>query len=136
MAEIRCPHCGEVFQVDETEYAQIVRQVRDAEFQRELAERGRLAERERASAVEAAVAQARQEAQRAAAEKDAQLAELRADGRESRVVRLVVGGERRVQGRRLLLELLHPTLHGPELLLRRMRLGPRQRRGARGCASS
>ncbi|WP_317416062.1 DUF2130 domain-containing protein [Thermophilibacter provencensis] len=78
MAEIRCPHCGEVFQVDETEYAQIVRQVRDAEFQRELAERGRLAERERASAVEAAVAQARQEAQRAAAEKDAQLAELRA----------------------------------------------------------
>lgn len=78
MAEIRCPHCGEVFQVDETEYAQIVRQVHDAEFQRELAERGRLAERERASAVEAAVAQARQEAQRAAAEKDAQLAELRA----------------------------------------------------------
>ena len=39
MAEIRCPHCGEVFQVDETEYAQIVRQVRDAEFQRELAAR-------------------------------------------------------------------------------------------------
>ena len=31
MAEIRCPHCGEVFQVDETEYAQIVRQVRDAD---------------------------------------------------------------------------------------------------------
>lgn len=67
MAEIRCPHCGEVFQVDETEYAQIVRQVRDAEFTRELEERERLAERERASAVEAAVAQARQEAQELAA---------------------------------------------------------------------
>ena len=39
MAEIRCPHCGEVFQVDETEYAEIARQVRDAEFQRELAAR-------------------------------------------------------------------------------------------------
>ena len=67
MAEIRCPHCGEVFQVDETEYAQIVRQVRDAEFTRELEERERLAERERASAVEAAAAQARQEAQELAA---------------------------------------------------------------------
>ena len=67
MAEIRCPHCGEVFQVDETEYAQIVRQVRDAEFTRELEAREQMAERERASAVEAAVAQARQEAQELAA---------------------------------------------------------------------
>lgn len=67
MAEIRCPHCGEVFQVDETEYAQIVRQVRDAEFTRELEAREQIAERERASAVEAAVAQARQEAQELAA---------------------------------------------------------------------
>ena len=67
MAEIRCPHCGEVFQVDETEYAQIVRQVRDAEFTRELEAREQMAQRERASAVEAAVAQARQEAQELAA---------------------------------------------------------------------
>lgn len=67
MAEIRCPHCGEVFQVDETEYAQIVRQVRDAEFTRELKAREQMAERERASAVEAAVAQARQEARELAA---------------------------------------------------------------------
>ena len=74
MAEIRCPHCGEVFQVDETEYAQIVRQVRDAEFRRELEARERLAERERASAVEAAEARVRQEAERGMAEKDAELA--------------------------------------------------------------
>lgn len=67
MAEIRCPHCGEVFQVDETEYAQIVRQVRDAEFTRELKAREQMAERERASAVEAAAAQARQEARELAA---------------------------------------------------------------------
>ena len=79
MAEIRCPHCGEVFQVDETEYAEIVRQVRDAEFRRELEARERLAERERASAVEAAEARARQEAERGMAEKDAELARLRAE---------------------------------------------------------
>lgn len=78
MAEIRCPHCGEVFQVDETEYAQIVRQVRDAEFQRELAARERSAERERASAVEAALARAREEALAAVARKDAEIAQLKA----------------------------------------------------------
>ena len=78
MAQIRCPHCGEVFQVDETEYAQIARQVRDAEFQRELAARERSAERERESAVEAAAARAREEALAAAARKDAEIAQLKA----------------------------------------------------------
>ena len=35
MQEIKCPNCGEVFQVDETGYAQIVKQVRDQEFAKE-----------------------------------------------------------------------------------------------------
>ena len=83
MAEIRCPHCGEVFQVDETEYAQIVRQVRDAEFQRELAAREKSAERERESAVEAAVARARQESLTEAAQKDAEIARLKSRIKES-----------------------------------------------------
>ena len=83
MAEIRCPHCGEVFQVDETEYAQIARQVRDAEFQRELAARERSAERERESAVEAAVARARQESLTESAQKDAEIAQLKARVKES-----------------------------------------------------
>ena len=39
MQEIRCPNCGKVFQVDETGYAQIVQQVRDHEFQKELERR-------------------------------------------------------------------------------------------------
>ena len=82
MAEIRCPHCGEVFQVDETEYAQIVRQVRDSEFTRELKAREQLAERERASAVEAAVARARQEALSDSAQKDAEIARLKARVKE------------------------------------------------------
>lgn len=82
MAEIRCPHCGEVFQVDETEYAQIVRQVRDAEFTRELKAREHMAERERESAVEAAVARARQEALSDSAQKDAEIARLKARVKE------------------------------------------------------
>ena len=39
MPEIRCPKCGEIFQVDETGYDQIVQQVRDKEFERELGRR-------------------------------------------------------------------------------------------------
>ena len=39
MHEIKCPKCNEVFQVDETGYAQILQQVRDGEFEKELARR-------------------------------------------------------------------------------------------------
>lgn len=39
MQEIRCPKCKEVFQVDETSYAQIANQVRDKEFATELERR-------------------------------------------------------------------------------------------------
>ena len=90
MAEIRCPHCGEAFTVDETEYAQIVKQVRDAEFEKDIAERVELVRQGQASAVEAAVAQANVRAQqqlsnaRASlqgqlAEKDALIARLRSE---------------------------------------------------------
>ena len=90
MAEIRCPHCGEAFTVDETEYAQIVKQVRDAEFERDIAERVELVRQGQASAVEAAVAQANVRAQQQLsnaqaslqgqlAEKDALIARLRSE---------------------------------------------------------
>ena len=39
MQEIKCPNCGEVFEVDESGYAQIVQQVRDKEFDKELRRR-------------------------------------------------------------------------------------------------
>ena len=39
MSEIKCPKCGEVFTVDESGYAAIVAQVRDAEFQKAINER-------------------------------------------------------------------------------------------------
>lgn len=39
MQEIKCPNCGEVFVVDESGYAQIVQQVRDKEFEKELKRR-------------------------------------------------------------------------------------------------
>jgi len=39
MNELKCPHCGEMFQIDESGYASIVQQVRDAEMQKELSRR-------------------------------------------------------------------------------------------------
>ncbi len=61
MAEIQCPHCGKSFTVDESQYANIVKQVRDKEFEKELAERLHLVEQKNASALDATVAKTREE---------------------------------------------------------------------------
>lgn len=52
--EIKCPKCGAVFKVDETSYAKIVKQVRDDEFARDLAEREKSFQREKTAAIELA----------------------------------------------------------------------------------
>jgi hypothetical protein len=76
--EIRCPHCGKAFKVDEAGYADILKQVRDREFERQLHERLELAEREKANAIELAESKVRNELQQAAAARDAQIQELKA----------------------------------------------------------
>ena len=65
MQEIKCPHCGEVFQVDETGYAQIVQQVRDREFEAELKRREERLAQQREQALQ--LAQAEQEKRQAQA---------------------------------------------------------------------
>ena len=39
MAELKCPHCGQAFTVDDTELSAIVTQIRDAEFEKDLTKR-------------------------------------------------------------------------------------------------
>ena len=39
MNEIKCPNCGKVFQIDESSYESIVKQIRDQEFVKEITER-------------------------------------------------------------------------------------------------
>ena len=51
MQEIKCPNCGEVFQVDESGYAQIAQQVRDKEFEKELERREKEMEQKRENAL-------------------------------------------------------------------------------------
>ncbi|CAN5320779.1 DUF2130 domain-containing protein [soil metagenome] len=78
MHEIKCPHCGQTFTIDEVGYADILKQVRDSEFQQELHERLELAEQDKRNAVELAETKVASELQKAAAAKDAELQELKA----------------------------------------------------------
>ena len=76
MNEIKCPHCGKVFQVDERGFADILRQVRTAEFDKEIAQREGMLHEQNAQAVKLAVAKAQQDAQAETAQRDARIAEL------------------------------------------------------------
>ena len=56
MNEIICPNCKKAFKVDEAGFADILKQVRDHQFEEELTNRLVLAEREKQNAVELAKA--------------------------------------------------------------------------------
>ena len=51
MKDIICTHCNKAFKVDETGYADILKQVHDSEFEEQLHERLVLAEKEKLNAV-------------------------------------------------------------------------------------
>lgn len=78
MHEIICPHCGKAFKIDDAGYADILKQVRDSEFEQQLHERLELAEQDKRNAVELAQTKAASEMQKAAAAKDTEIHELRA----------------------------------------------------------
>lgn len=72
MNEIKCPHCGKAFKIDEAGFAAILKQVRDNEFEREIHDRLDLA-------VENAEVKARSDLKEELAKKNAELVELRAE---------------------------------------------------------
>ena len=78
MHDIICPHCGKAFKIDQSGYAEILKQVRDREFDKQLHERLELAERDKRSALELAQARAAADGQQAASAKDAEIAALKA----------------------------------------------------------
>ena len=84
MNDIFCPHCNKAFKVDESGYAHILKQVRDAEFDKQIHERLKLAEREKADAVELMKEKTINEMREAVAAKEMEIATLKAqiDGSE------------------------------------------------------
>jgi hypothetical protein len=78
MNEINCPHCEKAFKIDEAGYADILKQVRDSEFDQQLHDRLALAEKDKQGAVELAMSKVAAEMQHSAATKDSQIQELKA----------------------------------------------------------
>jgi len=78
MNEIICPNCKKVFKVDEAGFADILKQVRDHQFEEELETRLNLAEKEKENAVKLAEANLNNSLQIEIAKKDKELIELKA----------------------------------------------------------
>lgn len=70
MQEIQCPHCGKAFTIDEAGYAAIVQQVRDREFNQELARQTESAVKLSAAEKDAVIAELKSKLESAAAQKD------------------------------------------------------------------
>ena len=78
MNEIICPHCKKAFKIDEAGYADILKQVRDHQFEEELNKRLSIAENEKQHAVQLAEANLKNSLQNELARKDLELSELKA----------------------------------------------------------
>ena len=77
MQELKCPRCGEVFQVDESGYAAIVKQVRDKEFSKEILDRENAYRKEKDAAVEIATAKAVEYKNQQLADKEMEIQQLK-----------------------------------------------------------
>ena len=82
MNEIICPHCDNAFKLVETGYADILKQVRDSEFNREITEKLERAQKDKDSALEIAEQKAANSIQQTAAEKDLQIERLKSELKE------------------------------------------------------
>lgn len=77
MHEINCPHCKKAFKIDEAGYADIIKQVRDHDFDEQLQERLGLAEQDKLNAIELATIKVTSELEKTAASKDAEINALK-----------------------------------------------------------
>lgn len=94
MREIKCPNCGKLFDLDETDYADILNQVRNEAFHRELDERLALAERDKKAAIELAESKIAGEMEKKAAGKDMEIERLKAELKSNaELVHATVTGE-------------------------------------------
>ena len=78
MNQIKCPKCGESFTMDEAGYADILKQVRDEDFEKTLHERLELADQSKKTEIALAESRLTQSLAAQAAKRDADIAELKA----------------------------------------------------------
>lgn len=77
MNEIKCPNCGTVFQIDESDYESIVKQIRDKEFEKELKLRDEQHKLDKDSSIKVVEANLKKELTEKLNEKDLEIIELR-----------------------------------------------------------
>lgn len=87
MQEIKCPKCGEVFQVDESGYAAIVKQVRDKEFEKEIASRESQFENEKEAAVKLAKTETESKLKELLLEKEKEITNIK-NNKEMEILKL------------------------------------------------
>lgn len=78
MPEIKCPHCGQVFQVDQSGYADLLSQVRTAEFHKELEARAAQLAKEQAGEIAVLKTKAQADKQEAASAYEREITALKA----------------------------------------------------------
>ena len=102
MPEIKCPHCGQIFQVDQSGYADLLSQVRTAEFHQELEARAKQLSQEQAGKIAVLKTQAQADKQQAAAAYEQEIISLKAQissahtAQELAVSRAVAGEKERL----------------------------------------
>ena len=77
MNEIKCPKCGEKFSIDETQYASIVKQVKDKEFTKELKNREAQFEKEKKNLLQLTKLELEKEFNKELNNKDSEISELK-----------------------------------------------------------
>ena len=87
MHEIKCPHCGKMFKIDQAGYADIAKQVRDKEFEKQIHDRLELADQEKQRELELERAKALTALQRVEAEKNTEIQSLEAKVEASKTAR-------------------------------------------------
>ncbi len=77
MNEIKCPNCGTIFKIDETEYDSIVKQIRDKEFEKEISLREQEHTKDKESAIKLAEAHLKEELTKQLTERDLEITNLK-----------------------------------------------------------
>ena len=77
MNEINCPHCEKAFKVDQAGYADIIKQVRNHEFDKELTSRLSLAETDKQNAIQLAEATLKNSLQEELSKKEAEISNMK-----------------------------------------------------------
>ena len=88
MQEIICPNCKKAFKIDESGFADIVKQIRDHQFEEEIQNRLQIAEREKVAAVQLAESKLRQQIQDELSNKNQEIERLKAQAETNLIQKL------------------------------------------------